>query len=548
MRNIYYATIKIMKYNYKPVVLVVLDGFGIDVAGVNSPWQIAKHLTFSEIEKFWPFTTIQASGMAVGLPWKEPGNSEVGHLTMGTGRIIYNHLPRIIGAIEDESFFKNEAFLKAIKQVKEKNSLPTLPCRQAGGRQAALHLIGLFSSGSVHAYSEHVYALLDLAKNEGIQKVYLHIFTDGRDAPQREAAGFIRNFEKDLEEKYPFAKIASLVGRQFAMDRDGNWDRIGKAYRLFADGEGSSFSDAATYLESEYKNGLDDEAINPAFNPDTKRIQSGDAVIFWNYREDSARELTQSFIDKKFDKFQRMFLNDLIFVTMTEYDSRLPALAAFPPLGVKLPLAAVIAQAGLKQIHLAETEKYAHVTYFFNGGEERPFDNEERLLIPSPAAGNFEENPEMSASQVTEAIISAIPKYDFILANFANADMVGHTGNFDASVKAIEVVDYSMGKIIPKIMESGGVLIITADHGNIEEKIYKLTGEKRTKHTDNPVPFYLVAKNLRSETARPEEGIKSAYQKVKGTLTDVAPTILELFNLPKPEEMTGKSLLKELLK
>lgn len=524
--------INLAKYNYKPVILVVLDGFGIDTKAVNSPWQIATHPAFSEIEKFWPFTTLQASGVAVGLPWGEEGNSEVGHLTMGSGRIIYNHLPRIISAIQDGSFFQNEALLKAIRQVQEKKS--------------NLHLMGLFSSGSVHAYEEHVFALLELAKKNGIQNVYLHLFTDGRDAPLREAAEYIGEFKKKLAVQYPTAKIASIIGREYAMDRDGNWGLIEKTYRLLTEGEGSAFQDPVFYIKEEYKNLLDDQAIKPAFAEDSKRIRDGDAVIFWNFREDSARELTQSFVDKKFDKFRREYLADLVFVTMTEYDKRLSVPAAFPHLDVKWPLAAIIAQAGLRQLHLAETEKYAHVTYFFNGGIEKPFDNEERILIASSEAVHYEESPEMSAEKVTEAILNNLTKYDFILANFANADMVGHTGNFNACVKTIETLDYSIGKIIPPILDAGGILIITADHGNIEEKIYKLTGEKRTKHSINPVPFYLISKNLKRKEAITDEEIKSAYQKVEGTLTDVAPTILELFNLPEPEEMTGKSLLDNL--
>jgi 2,3-bisphosphoglycerate-independent phosphoglycerate mutase len=519
-----------MKYSYKPVVLIVLDGFGIDTSAVNSPWQIAKHPAFSEIEKFWPFTALQASSVAIGLPWGEEGNSEVGHLTMGSGRIIYNHLPRIITAISDGSFFKNEAFQKAIKQVKERNSV--------------LHLMGLFSTGSVHAYFEHVSALLELAKREGIKNVYIHLFTDGRDAPQREAANFIKEFKKELTGQYPMAKIASVIGRHFAMDRDGNWDLIEKAYKLLTEGTGNEFKDAVSYIEEEYKKGLNDEKIEPASIKEG-RIKNGDAVIFWNFREDSARELTQAFAEKSFNKFQRTYLDDLVFVTMTEYDKRFFLAVAFPSLNIKWTLGAIISQAGLKQLRLAETEKYAHITYFFNGGVEKPFDNEERVLIPSPDV-SFEEAPEMAAEKVTDTILASLSNYDFILANFANADMVGHTGNFNACVKAIEVLDYSIGKIVPKVLEIGGIVLITADHGNIEEKLYKITGEKRTKHSTNPVPFYLVAGNLKRKEPRNEKEIKSAYQNVTGTLADIAPTVLELFNLPKPQEMTGRSLLKKL--
>ncbi len=517
---------------YKPVVLVVLDGFGIDTMAVHSPWQLALHPVFSEIERFWPFTTIQASGVAVGLPWGEEGNSEVGHLTMGSGRIIYNHLPRIISAIQDGSFFQNEALLKAINQVKEKKS--------------KLHLVGLFSSGSVHAYEEHVFALLELARRNGVQNVYLHIFTDGRDAPIHEAAKFVKDTAKEVTSQHSMAKITSIIGRHYAMDRDGNWDFIEKTYRLLTEGFGNIFKDASSYISEQYKKGVNDELIDPATTKEAL-IQNGDAVIFWNFREDSARELTQSFIDKDFDKFKRAYLTDLVFVTMTEYDKRFVIPAAFPPLDVKWPLAAVIAQAGLKQLHLAETEKYAHVTYFFNGGVETPFNNEERILIASHANLRFDETPEMAAEKVTDAILDNLFKYDFILANFANADMVGHTGDLSACVKAIEALDRAVGKIIPKIVESDGILIITSDHGNIEEKLYKLTGEKRTKHSANPVPFYLISKDLMRKKSRTDEEIKIAYQRASGTLMDVAPTVLELLGISKPEEMTGRSLLSKLI-
>jgi len=523
--------IMIMIMKYKPVVLVVLDGFGIDTMAVHSPWQIAVHPVFSEIEHFWPFTTIQASGVAVGLPWGEEGNSEVGHLTMGSGRIIYSHLPRIISAIQDNSFFQNEALLKAINQVKEKKS--------------KLHLMGLFSSGSVHAYEEHVFALLELAKRNDVSNVYLHIFTDGRDAFVREAEKFVEDTVKEMANQRLTAKISSIIGRHYAMDRDGNWGLVEKTYKLLTEGLGNIFKDASSYINEQYKKGVNDESIEPATTKEAL-IQNGDAVIFWNFREDSGRELTQSFIDKNFDKFEREYLADLVFVTMTEYDKRFAIPAAFPPLDVKWPLAAIISQAGLKQLHLAETEKYAHVTYFFNGGVEAPFNGEERILIESPANLRFDETPEMSAGKVTDAILDNLFQYDFILANFANADMVGHTGNLDACVKAIEVLDREVGRIIPEIVESGGILIITADHGNIEEKLYKLTGEKRTKHSANPVPFYLISKDLMRKEPKTDEEIKVAYQQASGTLTDVAPTVLELLGIPKPEEMTGRSLLNKL--
>jgi 2,3-bisphosphoglycerate-independent phosphoglycerate mutase len=528
----------VKKYNYKPVVLIVLDGFGITTEAVESPRQLSKHPVFDEIERFWPFTALQASGIAVGLPWAEEGNSEVGHLTMASGRIIYHHLPRIITSIKEGGFFKNEALLKATSHVKEKKS--------------ALHFMGIFSSGTVHAYPEHFYALLDLAKQEKIERVCLHLFTDGRDAPPNEAKIFLRNLEDNLKEKYPMAKIASLIGRHYAMDRDGNWDRIEKTYKLLTEGGFQKFQTPSLCLEEQYKNGLSDEFIFPSEASAkegelSSRIKNGDAVVFVNFRGDSARELTAAFTDKEFSKFERKYIDDLVFVTMTEYDKKFSLPAAFPAPDVKWPLPAILSQAGYSQLRIAETNKYAHVTYFFNAGWEEPFQNEDRILIPSISNVSYDQEPQMSALAITETLLSNIGNYDFILVNFANADMVGHTGNFNACIRAIEILDSCVGEIIPAVLEVGGIMIITADHGNIEEKIYKFTGEKRTEHSANPVPFYLVGKDLRRENPRTESEITDIYKKTEGTLTDIAPTILELMNLKKPVEMTGKSLLPKLL-
>ncbi|MBU1091743.1 2,3-bisphosphoglycerate-independent phosphoglycerate mutase [Patescibacteria group bacterium] len=516
----------------KAVALIILDGFGYDKKATESPWQSANTPNFGAIEKYFPFTTIQASGLAVGLPWGEGGNSEVGHLTMGSGRILYNHLPRIIMSIHDGSFSKNEAFLKAVEHVKKNKS--------------RLHLMGLFSSGSVHAYVDHLYALLDLAKENNIEKTNLHLFTDGRDAQMHEGAIFIKQLEYRLEKLYPNARIASVIGRHFAMDRDGRWDNIEKTYGLLTERKGGEFDFTSLYVEGCYKRNITDEFIEPAFNKNAEPIQNGDAVIFFNYREDSARELTSAFIKTGFDEFPRKKIADLEFVTMTQYDTSLPSTVAFLPFKVENPLAKVISLAGMRQVHIAETEKYAHVTYFFNGGKEEPFDGEDRMLVSSPDTSHYDEVPEMSASQITEKIISSIDEYDFILANFANADMVGHTGNFNACIKAIEVLDKSIGEIIPKVLEKNGVAIITADHGNIEEKVYKLTGEKRTKHTTNPVPVYLIGNEWKREVPLKSSEITESYKKIEGMLTDIAPTVLEALGVKAPSEMTGKSLISKL--
>ncbi|QQG46653.1 MAG: 2,3-bisphosphoglycerate-independent phosphoglycerate mutase [Candidatus Niyogibacteria bacterium] len=517
---------------YKPVVLIILDGYGVNAKTSESPLRLAKRPNFEHLEKFYPFTTLQASGAAVGLPWGEEGNSEVGHLTIGAGRVIYTHLPRIIMAIRDGSFFENPSFKKAVSHVKKNNS--------------RLHLIGLFSSGSVHAYIDHVYALLELARKNGLDELYLHLFTDGRDAPPQEASKLFAFLESRLAQNYPEAKIASVIGRRFAMDRDNQWELIEKTYNLLALDKGRPYENAPLYIEKSYKEGLTDEFIEPGFLAEAGRpagrIQDNDAAVFFNYREDSARELTGAFIADGFDKFPRTKINNLFFVTMTQYDPAFKAEVAFSPLDIRLSLAKIIADAGLKQVHIAETEKYAHVTYFFNGGREKAFPGEDRILIPSVLTAHFDEFPRMSAEAVTDKVLESLEKYDFILVNFANADMVGHTGDFEATVKAVETLDEALGKIIPRVLELRGAVIVTGDHGNAEEKQYRITGEKRTKHTSNPVPFFIAIKDFESKKERSNEEILKKYNEVKGTLTDVAPTALELLGLAKPAEMTGISL------
>ena len=524
---------------YKPLVLVILDGFGVNTHLSDSTWKHAKRPTLEELEKFYPFTTLQASGPAVGLGWQESGNSEVGHLTIGSGRVIYTHLPRIIVAIQDGSFFENEALVKAAGHVKENSS--------------ALHFMGLFSTGSVHAYAEHIYALLDFAKQQNIEKVFLHLFTDGRDAPPEEAGGFLRKFAENILPKYPFARVASVIGRHFAMDRDGSWDRVEATYNLLTSGIGESYDSAADHIERQYAGGITDEFINPGFLKDESgnpagRIKKNDAVVFFNFREDSARELTEAFTADSFDRFGRIKIQNLFFVTMTRYSEQFNAEVAFPPLDVSRPLARIISDTGLKQLHIAETEKYAHVSYFFNGGQEQPFPGEDRKMIPSLKATSYDEHPEMAARSVAEAVVAGVGEYDFILANLANADMVGHTGNFEATVRAIEYVDEAVGAIVPAVLKAGGAVLITSDHGNAEEKRYSETGRVRTKHTINPVPFWLVAGEARRVDPLDEPEIKKCYLQTEGVLSDVAPTVLELMNLKKPEEMNGLSLLPKLFK
>ena len=524
-----------MKKDYRPVVLVIIDGFGAPEEKSISTWEIAKQPNFAELEKYFPFTTLQASGIAVGLPWGEPGNSEVGHLTIGAGKIIHNYLPKISSAIKDGSFFQNEAFVKSIGRIKK-----------TGGQ---LHFMGLYSTGTVHSYFEHLQALLDLAKQNNLP-AYLHLFTDGKDAYKKEGGDFYAELEKNLAENYPDIKIVSIIGRGCAMDRNGDWEKTRKAYELFTEGKGNSFDSASEYIKSQYNQDLADDAVEAGVISSREgRIKDGDSVIVFNFREDSIRQLTQSFVDDTFQFFPRKKLENLFFVTMTEYDKSLPCFsdnscpAAFKSAEVENPLAKIISAAGLKQLHIAETEKYAHITYFLNGGAEASFENEDRTLVPSPSGGHYELTPEMSAGKIAENVLENLTKHHFIAVNFANADMVGHTGNFEATARAIEKVDECVGKITSKVLELDGVVVITSDHGNAEEKIYKFSGENKTKHSLNPVPFFLIGNDFKRNKELSGEEVDQKYKEATGTLSDVAPTVLELLGLEIPPEMTGKSLI-----
>lgn len=512
---------------------MILDGFGVNVDAPESTWRYAKLPTIRSLEALYPFATLQASGIAVGLPWGEAGNSEVGHLTIGAGRALYHHLPRIISAIDDKTFFQNPAFLGALEHIKK-----------TGGN---LHAVGLFSSGSVHSYADHLYALLDFGSQNSLPAMYLHLFTDGKDAPPKEGSLFFKQLEERIFVRYPFVHIASVMGRFFSMDRDNNWDRIGQAYRCLIGESGDTFDTASSYIETMYQKDVTDTNVEPGFlRGGSGNIKDGDAVIFFNYREDSERELASAFVCDTCDDFPRTKLQNLFFVTMTEYDKKIAAHVAFPPLDINWPLARAIGEAGLKQLHIAETEKYAHVTYFLNGGREQAFPGEDRVMIHSPHTAHFDEVPEMSAAKITDAVLENLGKYDFILVNFANADMVGHTGNFDATVKALEAVDLSAGKIIGKVLELNGAVVVTADHGNAEEKIYAASGEKRTKHTINPVPVFIVANDFRRAAQLDEDASKKIYRKTIGVITDVAPTILGLLGVHKPAEMSGIDLLPKM--
>lgn len=520
---------------YRPIVVAVLDGWGISN---NSKGNVLKETSLPTIEKldhFYPMTTLQASGISVGLFWGESGNSEVGHMAIGAGKIVYQNLPRITLSIQDQSFFANEALTEVMENTLKKDS--------------SLHLMGLVGQGSVHSYLEHLFAILDMAKQKGLSKVYIHAFTDGRDSPQTSGTKTLKDVQ-DRIKSIGVGKIASLSGRNWGMDRNNNWDRVEKAYRLLTEGTGIKASDPIQCLQDSYAKEITDEYIEPSVMIDEKdqpiaTIQDGDGVIFFNFREDRARQITQAFVNPEFNGFERKKL-DLDFVTLVEYEKDLPVKIAFPPVTLSGGLGEILSQHNLKQLRIAETEKYAHVTYFFNGGKEQPWPGEDRVLIPSPSVSKFDEAPEMSASLVTEKICAALEKetYDFILVNYANADMVGHTGNEEACIMAVKTVDKNLSQLIPAVLKKGGCLLITADHGNVEEIKNFHTGQIDTEHSSNPVPLWFVTPdNHREKTS---EEVVRQQSEVGGLLSDIAPTVLELLNIPKGEEMNGESLLSML--
>ncbi len=520
-----------IKTMYKPVVLVVLDGWGISN---NNQGNVLKETSLPTIEKlngFYPMTTLQASGISVGLFWGESGNSEVGHMALGAGKIVYQNLPRITLSIQDQSFFENAALLKVMNGLKEK-----------GGN---LHLMGLVGQGSVHSYMEHLYAILEMAKKQGLTNVFIHAFTDGRDSPQTSGTKVISDLQNHLK-SIGIGKIASLSGRNWGMDRNNNWDRVEKAYRLITEGKGIEAADPIKCLQDSYAREITDEYIEPSVITENGKpvatVQDGDGVIFFNFREDRARELTKAFALPGFKEFERKLLK-IDFVTLVEYEKDLPVEIAFPPIVLTGGLGGVLSQHNLKQLRIAETEKYAHVTYFFNGGKEDPWPGEDRVLVPSPAVSRFDEAPEMSAALVTEKIIGFVQaeKYDFILANYANADMVGHTANLKACVTAVKSIDKSLSLIIPEILKKGGCLLITADHGNVEEIRNFQTGQPNTEHSGNPVPLWFITPdNHREKTS---EEIARQQNEVGGLLSDVAPTILEIMGIHKADDMNGESLM-----
>jgi len=516
---------------YKPVVLVILDGWGIGRSVKGNALAKANLPTINKLNSFYPHMALQASGISVGLPWEEAGNSEVGHITLGAGKVIYQSMPRITMDIQTGEFFKKKAFLEAIENTRKNNS--------------SLHLIGLIGKGGVHSYVDHLYALLELARDQKVDNLFIHVFTDGRDSAPNSGIDSVQELQKRMRE-YGLGKIATICGRYFAMDRNANWDRIEKAYNLMTRGEGKKITDPLAYLKESYAKKIYDEFIEPAVITEgdvpVGLIKNNDSIIFFNFREDRARQMTKAFVLPGFMKFKREPLRNIDFVTMIQYEEGLPVAVAFQPIGIENPLGKILSMNNLSQLRISETEKFAHVTYFFNGGLEEKFPGEDRVIVPSLTVENFADAPEMSAKEITAKVISTLKenKYAFILVNYANADIVGHTGNENATIRAAEVIDECLGKLIPAILMAGGCLLITADHGNAEELKNNLTGETNTEHSINPVPFWFItAENHKNvpPIADPEE------IKVAGLLSDVAPTVLELLNLQKSKEMTGESLL-----
>ncbi len=508
----------------KPVVLMILDGYGLNENPKGNAVAIGKTPVVDGLMANYPFVKGYASGMAVGLPEGQMGNSEVGHLNMGAGRIVYQELTRITKEIMDGTFFENPALLKAVENCKKNNS--------------ALHCMGLLSDGGVHSHNTHLYGLLELAKRNGLEKVYVHCFLDGRDTPPASGKGYAQELAAKMEE-IGVGKIASVMGRYYAMDRDNNYDRVQKAYDAMTKGEGLEAACGICGIQASYDKGETDEFVKPTVAVENGKavgvVEDGDSVVFFNFRPDRAREITRCFCDDDFKGFARGQRKDITFVCFSDYDPTIPNKdVAFHKIAVTNTFGEWLAANGLKQARIAETEKYAHVTFFFNGGVEQPNEGEDRILVNSPKdVATYDLKPQMSAPEVCEKLVGAIKsgKYDVIIINFANPDMVGHTGVVDAAVAAVEAVDACVGKTVEAIKEMDGVLFVCADHGNCEMLIDYETGAPFTAHTTNPVPFILVNYD---EAYTLREG---------GCLADIVPTLIEIMGMEQPVEMTGKSLL-----
>ena len=504
----------------KLTMLMILDGFGENENEKGNAVKLAKTPNIDKLMKTCPTTDIYTSGLNVGLPDGQMGNSEVGHTNIGAGRIVYQELTRITKSIEDGDFFSIPEFVEAIENCKKNNS--------------KLHIMGLLSDGGVHSHIRHLFALLELAKRRDFEDVYVHCFLDGRDTPPASAENYIMQLEEKIKEK-GVGKIASISGRFYSMDRDKRWQRIQKTYDALVKGVGEKSSSAIAAIESSYQKEIFDEFVVPTVITNGESpiatIENNDSVIFFNFRPDRAREITRTLVDKEFNEFETKKMN-LYFVCMTPYDETMPNVkVAFKKERLENTFGEYISNLGYTQLRIAETEKYAHVTFFFNGGEEKQYKGEDRILVPSPKVETYDLKPEMSAIEVTDKVVEAIEseKYNNIILNFANPDMVGHTGNLEAAIKAIETIDECVGRVINAIDKVNGTLLITADHGNSEQMIDYKTGEPHTAHTTNPVPLILY-------------GMENVTLN-SGKLADLAPTMLDIMGLEKPQEMTGESII-----
>ncbi|OQY10777.1 MAG: phosphoglycerate mutase (2,3-diphosphoglycerate-independent) [Fusobacteriia bacterium 4572_132] len=511
----------------KPVMLMILDGWGLnDHKNEKNAIREAGPVNFNKYWDEYPHTSLLASGEAVGLPEGQMGNSEVGHLNIGAGRVIYQPLVKISKEIKEGTILSNEAIKTLMEETKKNDK--------------SLHLMGLLSDGGVHSHIEHLFGLLEMAKTKGLSKVYIHAILDGRDTPPESALDYVELLENKIKE-IGIGKIVTISGRYYTMDRDNRWDRIEKAYASIVDGEGNRNLTAKKAIEIAYGEGITDEFIKPttiidaAGNP-KGIIKNGDGVLFFNFRPDRAREITRAINDEKFDKFIREDHPKVNFVCMTKYDVTIDAPVAYPALKLNNILGEVLSARGKKQLRTAETEKYAHVTFFFNGGEEKPFEGEDRKLVSSPNVATYDLQPEMSANEVTTGLLEELDKdkYDNIVVNYANPDMVGHTGDFDAAQKAVLAVDKNIKKVIEKVLEKDGIVLVTADHGNVDLMEDPETKIPFTAHTTNPVPFILISKEY-----------KNVKLKDGGKLADIAPTILNLMGIEKPSEMTGEVLIEK---
>ncbi|MBE7037839.1 MAG: 2,3-bisphosphoglycerate-independent phosphoglycerate mutase [Ruminococcaceae bacterium] len=499
----------------KPIVLTILDGYGINKSEEGNAVFTAKTPVMDSLLKECPNTVIHASGLDVGLPDGQMGNSEVGHTNIGAGRIVYQELTRITKEIEEKTFFENDAFKKAVENCKKNNS--------------ALHLLGLLSDGGVHSHITHLYGLLELAKINGINDVFVHCFTDGRDVSPTSGIDFVASLEEEMA-KIGVGKIATIIGRYYAMDRDNRWERVEQAYNAMVKGIGAKAACAKCVMKNSYENDVTDEFIVPTIVCEEGRIKKNDSVIFFNFRPDRAREITRTIVDEEFNGFAREFF-PTYYVCMTQYDALMPNVdVAFKPQTLENTYGEYISKLGKKQLRIAETEKYAHVTFFFNGGVEATYEGEDRILVPSPKVATYDLKPEMSAYEVCDKVVEAIKsgKYDSVILNFANCDMVGHTGVMEAAVAAVEAVDTCVGKVKDAVLEMGGVMLITADHGNAEQMIDPQDKSVFTAHTTNVVPLVLV-------------GMDATLK--EGRLADLTPTMLDIAGLEKPSEMTGESLI-----